>query len=472
MKERKAVYEYIEDHEAEHVARVQEYLRQPSISADGTGMSDCSRLLQEYYRELGCREVAEVDVGGYPFVWAVYSRGAPKTIINYSMYDVQPVEGEVWSSPPFEAHLQKRPPFERVIVARGAHNSKGGYRMWLNALQSIIAVEGKLPVNIYFTAEGEEELGSPHLPAFIDRYLSRLQEADGVLSCIPCQQHDGGIRLTLGVKGIYEFRLECSGERWGKGPEKHDVHSSMKAIADSPVWRLIHALSTLTAPDGNRVLVEGFYDNAASPTSEDLELIRDLSSQFDSSLWQQTHAIRRWADDLSGQELLMRFMFSPTLNIQGIWGGHTGAGSKTVLPHKGVCQIDVRLVPGMTVEEVHEKLRAHLDRHGYGDIAILPLGGYPPARTSLKTKLVQAVVQMYRDHEITPQIWPLSGGSWPMYLYCEKPLRLPYCAGGLGHGGGAHSPDEYLVIEGNGAVAGLVEAEKSYVDILYNFMDA
>ncbi|HLC26515.1 MAG TPA: peptidase dimerization domain-containing protein, partial [bacterium] len=210
----------------------------------------------------------------------------------------------------------------------------------------------------------------------------------------------------------------------------------------------------------------------ASPTSEDLELIRDLSSQFDSSLWQQTHAIRRWADDLSGQELLMRFMFSPTLNIQGIWGGHTGAGSKTVLPHKGVCQIDVRLVPGMTVEEVHEKLRAHLDRHGYGDIAILPLGGYPPARTSLKTKLVQAVVQMYRDHDITPQIWPLSGGSWPMYLYCEKPLRLPYCAGGLGHGGGAHSPDEYLVIEGNGAVAGLVEAEKSYVDILYNFMDA
>lgn len=468
MTERESVHRYIEEHEGEHIARVQEYLRQPSISADGTGMRECARLLQEYYRALGCGEVEEVEAGGYPFVWASYSCGAPRTIVNYSMYDVQPVDGETWSSPPFEAHLRDLPPLGRVIVARGAINSKGGYRMWLNALESILAVTGRLPVNILFTAEGEEELGSPHLPAFIARFQERLRQADGVLSCIPSQQHDGSVRLSLGVKGIYEARLECSGERWGRGPEKHDVHSSMKAIADSPVWRLIHALSTLTTPDGNRVLIEGFYDNAALPTDEDRELIRELSARFDPALWQRTRHIRRWADDLSGEELLTRFLFSPTLNIQGIWGGHTGAGSKTVLPHKGTCQIDIRLVPGMTVEEVHEKLRRHLDRHGYPDIAILPLGGYPPARTSLQTSLVQAVVKMYRECGITPNVWPLSGGSWPMYLYCEAPLSLPYCAGGLGHGGGAHSPDEYLVVQGNGVVAGLVEAEKSYVDILYN----
>jgi acetylornithine deacetylase/succinyl-diaminopimelate desuccinylase-like protein len=277
--------------------------------------------------------------------------------------------------------------------------------------------------------------------------------------------------MAMGAKGIFEFELECSGKLWGRGPKAYDVHSSMKAAADSPVWRFIQALSTLTSGDGNIVGIEGFYDNVLPPSEEDLELISQLEKSFDSTVWRRMFKIDRWIDDLQGRELLLRFIYSPTLNIQGIYGGHIGAGSKTVLPHKVACTMDIRLVPNMTVEEVTNMLRNHLDKLGYADILIKPLAGYPPAKASTRTAIAQAVIQMYRKNGIEPQIWPISGGSWPMYLYCGNPINLPYCSGGLGHGGGAHSPDEYLVIEGDGKVAGIVEAEKSYVDILYSYVN-
>jgi acetylornithine deacetylase/succinyl-diaminopimelate desuccinylase-like protein len=463
------IYRYIEDHKSEHIAKVQEYLRQPSISAENKGIRECAKLLMEYYRRLGCREVELVETEGHPCIWAYYEAGAPKTLINYCMYDVQPVAGEVWTFPPFEATLVEKPPFKKVVIARGAFNSKGGYRMWLNALEAIIAVEGTLPVNIMFTAEGEEELGSPHLEQFIRQYQDRLRQADAVLNTGPSQQIDGSIRMAMGAKGIFEFELECSGSLWGRGPREFDVHSSMKAAADSPIWRFIHALASLTSEDGNTVQIEGFYDNVLPPSEEDLELIDRLEKTFNPEVWQRMFKIDRWIDDLQGRDLLIRFLYSPTLNIQGIYGGHIGAGSKTVLPHKVTCTADIRLVPKMTVNEVMTKLRAHLDRRGYTDIRIKPLAGYPPAKVSYKTAIAQAVIQTYRKNGIEPQIWPISGGSWPMYLYCGDPINLPYCSGGLGHGGNAHSPDEYLVIEGDGKVAGIVEAEKSYVDILYNY---
>lgn len=463
------IYEYLEEHKLEHVAKVQEFLRQPSISTENKGIRECAQLLKEYYRKIGCQEVELVETGGHPCIWAYYHAEAPKTLINYCMYDVQPVAGETWTHPPFEAKLVEKPPFKLVVMARGAYNSKGGYRMWLNALEAILAVEGKLPVNLMFTAEGEEELGSPHLAQFIHQYKERLRRADAVLNTGPSQQIDGSIRMAMGAKGIAEFELECSGHLWGRGPQEFDVHSSMKAITDSPIWRFIHALASLTSLDGNTIRIEGFYDRVRPPTEEDLELIGQLEKTFDPEVWRRTFKIDRWVDDLQGRELLMKFIYSPTLNIQGIYGGHIGAGSKTVLPHKVACTLDIRLVPDMTVDEVMVKLRAHLDKLGYTDILIRPLAGYPPAKVSHKTDIAQAVIQMYRKNGIEPQIWPISGGSWPMYLYCKDPLQLPYCSGGLGHGGNAHSPDEYLVIEGDGKVAGIVEAEKSYVDILYNY---
>lgn len=479
------IFRYLEDHYDRHVQNLQEFCRQPSISAEDYGVEECARLLADYYRRLGCQEVEIVPTEGHPCVWAYLDAGAPKTIVNYCMYDVQPVVGERWSSPPFDARIwnaaeaddpevgpqlrEDLKTFKRVLVARGAVNSKGPYRAWLNALEAIISVEKKPPVNIMFTAEGEEELMSPHFPQFIDKVRDRLRHAQAVLNPGASQNREGKVGMTLGFKGIVYFELEASGWAWGRGPKAYDVHSSMKAAVDSPAWRLIQALATMVSPDGNTITIDGFYDNIAPPSAEDLELVDALVGRWDETTWKQAFQVDRFIDDATGRELLLKYLFSTTLNIDGIWGGYTGPGTKTVLPHKVTCKMDVRLVPNQHSSEILPKIRAHLDKHGYSDIAIRQLSGYEWVKRSVRADVVQAVLRVYRRHGIEPLIFPHSGASMPMYLYARDPLNLPGSGGGLGHGGRAHSPDEYFVIEGNDRVAGLLECERSHVEILYAY---
>lgn len=472
MADLQAIHRHIERHEQAHIARIQEFLRQPSISAENRGIRECALLLNSYYEALGCREAEIVETDGHPAVWAYYDAGAKRTIVNYRMYDVQPVAGEEWSSPPFEARIVKQPPFGDVILARGAFNSKGPYRAWLNALESVIAVEGTLPVNVMFVVEGEEEIGSPHLPQVIAKYADRLKTADAVLIAGAGQSRNGQVQMTLGHKGIVYFEMECSGEAWGRGPRQRDIHSSFKAVADSPAWRLVQALATMTSPDGNRVLVDGWYDRVAGPSPDDLRLVDDLVTKFDPDAWREIHKIDVFTDDARGRELILNYLYATTLNIDGIWGGYTGAGTKTVLPHRVTVKCDVRLVPNQESREIVPMIRAHLERHGYPDIQIRQLSGYEWSRTSVNQPVVQAVLSVYKKYGVEDVvIWPTSAGSSPMCLFSGPPLGLPVVRGGLGHGGRNHSPDEYLVIEGNDRVAGLVKAEKSYVDMVYAYAE-
>lgn len=466
-----AIHRYIEAHKQEHIAKVQEFLRQPSISAESVGIRECAELLASYYRALGCQEVTLIETDGHPGVWACYDAGAPKSFVNYCMYDVQPVVGETWETPPFEAALVRQDPFPLVVRARGAINSKGPYRMWLNALEAIIAVEGRLPINIFFTAEGEEELGSPHLSQIVNRYTERMKGASALFDCGANQDAEGSLELALGNKGIVYFELECSGAKWGRGPKAFDIHSSYKAVVDSPAWRLTQALSSMVTPDGNRVLIEGWYDKVAPPTSEDVELLDALAKEWSDAPWKQMLQVDRWVNDETDRKLLHRYMFTTSLGVDGIWGGYTGPGTKTVLPHKVTVKLDARLVPNQEAEDIIPLVRRHLDKHGFTDIESRQLGGYPPSKTSVKEPAVQAVLEVYRRWGVKTTVWPLIAGSGPMHLYTRPPLSLPALFTGLGHGGRYHSPDEYLVIEGDGKVAGLVEAEKSYVDIVYAFAE-
>jgi len=463
------IYRHIDEHRGEHLAKVQEFLRQPSISDDGTGIRDCAEMLRGYYESLGCKEASIVPTAGFPGVWAWYDAGAPKTVVNYCMYDVMPVAGEKWISPPFEAHVVDLPQSGRSIVARGAINSKGPYRAWLNALESIIAVMGRLPVNMMFVAEGEEELGSPHFQEIIDVVLPHLRKADAVLNCGASQDPNGTVNMFLGNKGVIDFELRSSGARWERGPVEYSIHSSYKAIVDSPVWHLVKALSSLTSEDGNRVVVEGFYDDAQGPDEEDRELLRALGRRFDPRTWASVYTVPRWMDDMGKDELLEKYLFSPTLNITGLGAGYTGPGCKTILPHEALAKFDIRLVRNMNSAAMLPKLRKHLDRHGFSDIEIRQLSGYEWSRTSHKSEIVQAVVKTYRKYGVDPMIWPTSGGSAPMYLFTRDPLNLPLCTGGMGHGGRAHAPDEYYVVEARDGIAGLPECEKFFVDMLYTY---
>ena len=464
------IFKYIDLHVDEHVAKVQEFLRQPSVSAENYGVRQCAELLRDYFKEAGCQEARLVETKGHPVVYAEYNAHAERTLIVYMMYDTQPVVGEKWSSPPFEARLVEIEPFGRCIVARGAINTKGPLRAFLNALESIQEAGEEVPVNLKFTAEGEEELGSPHLPDFIHQYVDKLKDADAMFMPSASQNQEGNIVMPLGNKGIVYMELECSGEKWGKGPTQFDIHSSNKAWVDSPVWRMIHALSTMTDETGNRILIDGFYDNVAPPTEEDMVLIDKLAKTFDEKPRKDMMKVKTFIDDVHGKDAVLKLLYTTTLNIDGIWGGYTGPGTKTVLPYKVTCKIDTRLVPNQQSKEIVPKIRAHLDKHGYKDIEIRLLGGYEWSKTSTRTNIVQAILKAYKRFGREPsEIWPFNPGSAPQYLYTRGPLYVPACHGGLGHGGRAHSPDEYFVVDGNEKVEGLAGCEKSFVAVLYEF---
>ena len=176
-----AVYRYIDDHVDEHLVNLQTWLRQRSISAQNDGVLEMAELVRQTFVDLGCREAKLVPTDGHPGVWGYYDAGADRTLMVYLMYDVQPVNPEDWQVPPFDGTVVDHP-LGRVLMARGATNQKGPERAFLNALQSIVAVDGKLPVNLMFTAEGEEELGSPHYEQVVVPFESRLRKADGAPS--------------------------------------------------------------------------------------------------------------------------------------------------------------------------------------------------------------------------------------------------------------------------------------------------
>lgn len=463
------VYAHIDANLKDHLAQLQRWVRQPSVSAQGRGITEMANLLAEDLRGLGFKEVAIVPTSGHPGVFGFHDAGAPRTLVVYMMYDVQPEETG-WSVPAFEGALVDRD-LGKVLMARGATNQKGPERAFLNAIDSILKVDGKLPVNIMVVAEGEEELGSPHYPEVIDKYEARLKTADGVYFPLSAQDGIGRVQLPLGVKGILSIELEAKGGQQG-GPTKAEIHSSLKAIVDAPAWRLAHALSTLTTPDGNTILVPGYYDAIRQPNAEEQRLVNGMSRGWLESegAMRRGLGVERFIGNATGRDLLAQWLFTTTMNINGIGGGYMGDGMKTILPHSAKARIDSRLVPNQTPDGQLALIRKHLAAKGFGDITVRKISGYGPAQTSVETPIVKAAIGVFRKYGVTPAVAPRLAGSAPYYIFTDR-LKLPMVMGAMGHGSGAHAPDEYMVIEPKPGlpIAGLAGVEKYYADFLYAF---
>jgi acetylornithine deacetylase/succinyl-diaminopimelate desuccinylase-like protein len=462
------VYAHIDANLPAHLANLQRWVRQPSISAQNTGVQEMARMLRDDLVSLGFREAELVPTSGHPGVFGHYDASAPRTLVIYMMYDVQPVEPIDWRVGPFDGTIVDHP-LGKVLMARGATNQKGPERAFLNALESIIAARGKLPVNLLVVAEGEEELGSPNYPEVIAKYADRLRRANGVLFPFNSQDVSGRVTMFLGVKGLTYFELEARGDS-RRGPKTAEIHGSYKAIVDAPAWRLTQALSTLVSKDGNTILVPGYYDAIRPPNAEEQKLVNGMLADWSRSEPSMRAAlgVDRWIDGWTGAQLLLHYLFDTTLNIDGMWSGYTGPGVKTILPHRATAKLDSRIVPNQTPDEVLRLIRAHLDANGFHDIELRKLSGYPPAQTSVDTPLVQATIGVYNKHELTPSIAPRLAGSAPYYVFTDT-LQLPLVAGGIGHGTGAHAPNEFMVVEPapGSRIAGLAQIEKFYVDLLY-----
>jgi acetylornithine deacetylase/succinyl-diaminopimelate desuccinylase-like protein len=466
--ERAPIYKQIEQRHDEAVQRLQDWIRQPSIAAENRGMEPGCDMMMKMLRDVGFQHVERRPTDGQPGVFATYDAGAKRTVGLYFMYDVKQANPEEWSSPPWEARLVELPNVGRVVMGRAAVNQKGPQSALIAALRAFQTSGKKLPVNLVFVAEGEEEIGSPHFPQIV--HATPVREAfakcDGVFMPEAAQDLDGNVTISLGSKGVVELELIASGEKWGRGPQK-DIHSSNRARVDSPAWRLVQALNSLIDANSEPA-IDDFATAARRLTDAEEAMLDEASRRIDESTTLRALGVKQWARKASWRQALEDMASRPTVNIEGLVGGYTGPGGMTILPHRAVAKLDMRLVPDMTHKDAVAKLKAHLAKRGFGDIEVKVSGGYDPTTTRVDARIVRAGASVYRGVGIEPIFGPRRGGSWPGYVFTGDPLRLPAGHFGLGHGLRAHAPDEYYLIESkNPKLAGYNDAIKSYVDYLY-----
>src|SRR5437762_5847604 len=204
------------------------------------------------------------------------------------------------------------------------------------------------------------------------------------------QDLDGVVTVNLGSKGVIELELVSDGAKWGRGPAK-DIHSSLKAMIDSPAWRLVHALNTLVSEDGNTIKIDN-YPTPRPLSAAEKEMIANVSKVRSEANAKKQFSTQHWIDDLPWQQANERLESQPTVNIEGLVGGYTGSGGKTILPHRAVAKTDMRLVPEMKAADALAALKAYLAKRGFGDIEVNKTGGWDPTEKTKDSGLVQAPV--------------------------------------------------------------------------------
>ena len=459
--------EVTKQHDA-NVERLREWITLPSIAAENIGFPAGAEHMAKLARDAGFQTVKIIPTAGKPGVFATLDAGAKNTVGLYFMYDVKQYDPAEWSSPPLEARIIEKAGLGKVMMGRGAVNQKGPESALLAALHAIRAAGQKPPVNLVLVAEGEEEIGSPNIGDMVrnPEVDAALRKTIGVFMPTAMQGIDGTVTVSLGAKGIVELELIASGEKWGRGPAK-DIHSSLKAMVDSPAWRLVKALDTLVTDDGNTITIEG-YPQPRPISVEEKAMIAAATAKSNEAQVKKAFGVNHWIDDLGWQAANERLVSQPTVNIQGLVGGYTGPGGKTILPHRAAAKIDLRLVPGMTKDAAVAALKSHLAKRGYGDIEVNVTGGYDPTSTPANARLIQAEIAVLKRNGIEATLWPRNAGSYPGYIFTNPPLSLAAAHFGLGHGSGAHAPDEYYVIEStNPNVHGYDGAVMSFVEYLY-----
>src|SRR5438132_1495002 len=420
-------------------------LRQPSVSATGEGVAECAEMVRQMMAEIGCK-TRTWKKGGHPLVIGELDVGAPVTLIEYEMYDVQPVgDLDAWKVPPFAAEVRTVPGVGRAVVARGSTNSKGALANHLFTWKTIRDVD-EMPVNLIILAEGEEEISSANFIEYIRTHRRELK-ADAAIANDYSEDLRGVPTIYLGVKGCLFLTVWSRGNPQSGGPMEGEIHSSDAVWIGSPVWRLIQALSTLVDED-QRPAIDGIWEDVVPPTKQDSAMVKTLAKTFDPSAWLQEERTAKFKFDLPKDQLLLKYLFEPTVNICGIYSGYIEhGGTKTVLPHEAYAKIDIRLVKDMTVEGTLRKLRAHLKKRGYDDLRIEVHGPYGPAKTDPESWIAKAAIEAVEANGRKPEVWPSSGGTMPAFAFDEY-LRLPWVSTGLGHGSRAHAPNEYASIDG------------------------
>jgi len=429
------IYKYIDANYQEFVSDLVRLVRQPSISATKEGIQRCAELTAEMMKDAGVSVKIIPEEEGNPLVYGeVKSEKSQKTLLFYDHYDVQPPEPlEEWICDPFSGEIR-----EGKIYGRGTSDNKGDIVSRLKAVQAYLEAVGSVPVNIKFLVDGEEEIGSPHLPLFIQKHKGLLS-ADAAIWEFGKTDREGRPCIYLGLKGVLTVELRARGA-------SRDAHSSEAPLVPNPAWRLVWALSTLKN-EREKILIDGFYDEVEPPSAEEIEYLKNIP--FEDEEEKQDLGLKNFVRNLSGLNALKALLYQPTCTINGFLSGYTGIGPKTVLPNKAVAKLDFRLVPRQMPNEILEKLRKHLANRGFGDIEIIEHGSTEPAKTPITDGFVQTVIKTAEEvYGRKAVVYPTSAASGPMHLFRNR-LGYPVVSVGCAHAESReHAPNENITLDG------------------------
>ena len=409
-------------------------IRQKSISARGEGMHDCARWVAERMRRAGI-EARVCETAGHPAVVGEYGpKSAAKTLLIYGHYDVQPPELlDLWESDPFEPAVRNG-----RVYGRGTSDNKGQILGFILGLEAYLTTIGDPGIRMLFLVEGEEEVASPSLEAFVRENKDLLRSdvcifADGNIHV------DGTPTVELGLKGMLYVELTAR-------EMTADLHSMYAAAVNSPAWRLVNLLSTLKGVDG-RVRIEGFYDDVVPPIPEEIEAAKRLP--FDMKALNREMGISDVLEGRTGKDFFYNLTFEPTCNIAGLASGYQGKGVKTIMPCEASVKIDMRLVPGQSPDRIFEHLKKHVEKHAQGPVEVKKLGALQPFRTSILDPTVPLVVSAVKQGwGKDPYVYPSNAGSGPCEMF-ERHLgarcfMVPSGPFDMNN----HAPNENITLEG------------------------
>jgi acetylornithine deacetylase/succinyl-diaminopimelate desuccinylase-like protein len=423
-----------------NVARLQRYIRQPSVSAEAHGNDAMAAMLAEDIRALG--GTAEVVAGvDFPIVHGRVDAGAARTVLIHSMYDTTPATEPGWVVPPFDAVRMNFESYGECIVARGAEDTKGPVSAVFAMIDSYRRAGVPLPVNLILLFEASE-LGSASLPAFVRAHRETLREADVVYWPWHTQRQDGTAVVWLGCKGIVTFKLRLRAGDWG-GPTRAEIHGLHSAWIANPTHRLIAALASMKHDGDLDLAIDGYYGAGDPITAEDEALIEALARRLDPEVVLNEIGARRFKHD-TFVDALRAHIFQSEFNVSGIAAGHViENGHKVVIPSEAVASLDLRPLDGMTVEQVMASIRRHLDLRGFADVEIELNHGYVGGRMPVGHWAVQELIGAYRDVALDPEIWPRTATAIAVSLF-TRDLGIPWIGTCPGHAGRKHSANEFV----------------------------
>ena len=430
---------YARDHLDRFTTELEDLLRIPSISTDSAYKADvrrCADWLAGHLSEIGFATSETVETGGHPVVYAEHAPDPSRpTVLVYGHYDVQPPDPvELWDSPPFEPTRKNG-----LLYARGACDDKGQMFMHVKAAEAYLQGEGNLPVNLKLVLEGEEESGSAHLAPFIEDNQDRLA-ADIVVVSDTSMFAPGVPSITYALRGLayVEITLE--------GPNR-DLHSGIYGGAiENPINALAQLIAGLHDKD-HRIAVAGFYDDVRDLTDEERATFRKLP--FDEAEWKASVGVADVRHE-AGYTTLEAISARPTLDVNGIWGGYTGEGAKTVLPSKASAKISMRLVPDQHPADIVEKLQAYLEARTPPTMKLhfRDLHGGNPALIDTDSPAMQAAAEAMEGVYGRPPYFTREGGSIPVVADFKRILGLDTVLMGFGLDSDAiHSPNEHFGLD-------------------------